>query len=526
MMLIQTILVILLSTSSSLVQGSKSDGSNSQSPLPSLSSVTNSSSSMPIIEAKSVKVTRDISKDSADGQGKISLPSPSLPSPPLPSSGQVNSKRFGDLRLSSLLWSSKKSVDPKFGFPANLGPMDQQSSTIQVPSSPGRTVSWNDQSSSSGSSPLSSRLRGILPSLRLKDVLGSKSMNQQSMLTPSESSQVIVSSIDNTGISSSLGSPLTGSSSGLLSGGGVSNSDLGLSAVSSSSHHEPSRGMVANGLLMNQPEGSTSSGASSSSSSSSPSFSSSSIPSSLTSDQVSKLTASFEHGFNQQVQQQLLHLQQQQGQKTSSEVEGGGGGTSSIFRKLVSSGRSRIPRLPTLSLLSRPSPLNPLISSPSSSSSGGMNPIVTKDHNHISLHKLIPFLWPYKLSPPSGSPIPSSPVPSSPVPSPVPSSPIPSPIVSSTTSKLRGLFKPKFLKLSHGDQSAVMDQQVQDQQQIATYLAHPDLTKHTQHLHHHHHQLSDTFPSSALGSLFVTKQQHTNSEVSNNNIQFKPHLHL
>ena len=481
MMLIHSlILVILSSTSSSIfIHGHKSDGSTSQ-PLPALHQLNNSSATIPIIEAKSVKSIKNVSNTDSQKSGKTS-------SQPLPPSSQINSKRFGDLRLSSLLWS-KKNVDPKFGFPSNI-PLDHQlaGSNIQVSSLPGRTLSWNDQSAAAfSSSPLNlGRLKGMLPSLRLKDVLGKGNHQSMLQLTPSESSQVVVSSIDaGTGISSSLSSssPATGSVGG---GGGVSNSELGLSAVSS---------QLSNGLLMNQPQGTSSGG------------SSSPLPSSLTPDQVSKLTASFEHGFNQQVQQQLFQLNQQQQAATPSEV----GGTSSIFRKLVSSGRRRIPSFPSLlrpSASSSPTPVNPLISSPSShgGSAAVLNP-TTKD-NHISLHKLIPFIWPYKLSPPnSGLPIPPPPT--------------------STTSKLRGLFKPKFFKTL--EQSQIADQQAQDQQQIPAYLAHPDLTKthssqHNLHLHHH----------SDGGSLFVAKQPEATNGNSNSpsdqistNIQFKPHLHL
>lgn len=509
MMLIhKSLILVIFSSSVILVHCSKSDGSTSQQ-LPAPQNVNTSRdhhhhhSSIPIIEAKSVKLIKNVSSngDTRGHSGKTS----SQPLPP--SITQVNSKRFGDLSISSFLW--KKNADPKFGFPANI-PIDHQSAgsppAIQMSSLPGRTLSWNDQSSAAsttGSSPLhfSNRLRGILPNLRLKDVLGKSNHQSMLQLTPSESSQV-VSSID-AGISPSLGS------SSPPTGGGVSNSELGLSAVSS---------QLGNGLLMNQPQGTSSSGSSPASGT---------VPSSLTPDQVSKLTDAFEHGFNQQVQQQLYQInQQQQKQASAATAPTEVGGTTSIFRKLVSSGRRRIPSFPSLL---RPSALplqlptttggtlggsvNPLISSPTTSHTGSavmINPTGVTKENHISLHKLIPFLWPYKLSPPNlGSPIP------------------PPPPATSTTSKLRELFKPKFFKSL--DQSQIVDQQAVDQQQMPTFLAHPDMTKHQQqyHLQQQHH--------SDVGSLFVTKQPSegnsngnspSDQTSANTNIQFRPHLHL
>lgn len=515
MMLIhKSLILVIFSSSVIFVHCSKSGGGSTSQPLPALQNVNNSSnnhhhhSSIPLIEANSLKLIDNVSNIDTRGQsGKTS----SQPLPP--SITQVNSKRFGDLSISSFLW--KKNADPKFGFPANI-PIDQQpagSSPPQVSSLPGRTLSWNDQSSAvsaTGSSPLhlSDRLRGILPSLRLKDVLGKSNHQSMLQLTPSESSQIL-SSIDS-GISSSLGSssPPTGS----VGGGGVSNSELGLSAVSS---------QLGNGLLMNQPQGTSSSGSSSSPSSSG------TVPSSLTPDQVSKLTDAFEHGFNQQVQQQLYQINQQQQKQAAAATATAeiGGGTTSIFRKLVSSGRRRIPSFPSL-LRPSASPLqqqqttgtlggsvNPLISSPTSLAGPAamINPTtgVTKE-NHISLHKLIPFLWPYKLTPPNpGSPIP------------------PPPPATSTTSKLRGFFKPKFFKSL--DQSQIVDQQAVGQQQMPTFMAHPDLTKQQQQhiLQQQHH--------SDVGSLFVTKQPSegipngnspSDQTSANSNIQFKPHLHL
>lgn len=546
------ILVTLLSSSTLLLQHvscqkqqqqTDAGGGGTSQPLPALHNVNSSSnnssslgSSIPIIEAQSVK----LNSPSATIKNVSELPGKT--SQPLPSSSQVNSKRFGDLpRLSSFLW--KKNVAPasaeypKFGFPSNV---DQQSAgsvmQLSAASLPGRTLSWNDQSSLSP--PLSSRLRGILPSLRLKDVLGKGNNNHQQQqnfhqsmlqLTPSESSQSVISSMDAATaaqISSSLGSSSPPPSS--MNGGGVSSSDLGLSAAVSPS--QLSQLLASNGLLMNQPGGTSAAASSSSSMTGSSS-------SSLTPDQVSKLTASFEHGFNQQVQQQLYQMNQQQQQQTSADVSSGvggvsGGGTTSIFRKLVSSGRRRIPSFSLLrpsasSTSSLPGIMNmnnPLIPSPSNTNIGSVGALLNNannekhnlmnNNNHISLHKLIPFLWPYKLSPP------------------IPGAPIPAP-PTTTTSKLRELFKPKFFKSldqqpQQQQQAPFIDQQAVDQQQIPAFLAHPDLTKN--HHQHHNSDVGGSFFSTVTKSLTeANSPSNGNSDhhqTSSSNIQYKPHLHL
>ena len=405
-------------------------------------SVKVSSPNILVLEASSVKSSKEPSKFSPI----VSSPSSSSSSSSGSSSiiQQINSRRFGDLRISNIL---KK---PSFGLPL------LSSGSSEVPSySAGSglpqafTGGWaampSSQSSSagygsgihpdhgnlmvmSGSNPVGgeSRLKSLLTSSRLKG---------NPALTGSSSSNVVSSS---EAASSSNHHPILVQ----LHPGGSSMSSL--STASGSLNGDSTSQLGLGGI-----------GISSSASGSDLGFSASHLPEGV------KLS----HLHNHESIDSALHNQPQlsihsvnsdhrEHLNQAQLAESSGGASSSSSSSLFSKGISgispsfMIPRIPRLNVL-RPSKQ--------------IESILNSHKDHISLSKMIPFLFPYKLSPPSAQPQ---------------LAPASSSLMKNKLIPLgifQGLLKPKFFKTHMNQQQqheiqSPNDLTAMEQKQITFYL--------------------------------------------------------
>lgn len=459
-----TLLVFFSSSHHFLVVGAESAKNNV-----SLVSSVVSSPNILVLEASSVKKLPNSS---------LSSPSSSVSSGPVSIIQQINSKRFGDLRLSNLfskkpfgLPQSEQNGSPSSvgsGLPLMMGDGWRVISSSSAPSSSSSNInpdSGGESRLKSLFSSTSSRLKGNAanpdPLMSIQQMMsGGVGASATSLhpvmiqLNPQQQHQLQISSSSQIPLLSSLGS-----SQSLQTSGSPTESQVGLGSSSSSS--------------------------------SDLGFSASHVPEGV------KL--SHQHHLNVQ---QLLNSDHREHQQSVIEPQnsyGTSSSSSSLFQKIPF-----IPRIPRLNL--RPSNIK--------------ESLLNSHKDHISLSKMIPFLFPYKLTPPSGG---GGVVPS-----------LPQPLAKNKLIPLgliQGLLKPKFLK-SQSDQQ----QQQQQQQQLSPDLLASDQKPMILLLNQNGQQpfLPQTQNLQMLQSLISLQQQQQQAAHDENKsqqqqqqqLQFKPHLHL